>query len=51
MTCPREGGLAGLSISRMHKPGDEKRLVVILPLDDWKEWLATWNVEVARAML
>lgn len=36
---------------RMHKPGDEKRSVVILRPDDWEEWLTTSNVEAARAML
>lgn len=37
--------------SRMHKPDDEKRAVVILHSDDWEEWLRTSNVEAARAML
>lgn len=37
--------------SRMHKPNDEKRAVVILRPDDWEEWLTTSNVEAARAML
>lgn len=37
--------------SRMHKPTDEKRAVVILRPDDWEEWLTTSNVEAARAML
>ncbi|KUZ17351.1 hypothetical protein WI28_05415 [Burkholderia diffusa] len=37
--------------SRMHKPGDEKRAVVILRPGDWEEWLKTPNVEAARAML
>lgn len=37
--------------SRMHKPDDEKRAVVILHPDDWEEWLTTSNIEVARAML
>ncbi|ONU38654.1 hypothetical protein A8E56_02375, partial [Burkholderia cenocepacia] len=35
----------------MHKPGHEKRSVVILRPDDWEEWLTTSNVEAARAML
>ena len=37
----------------MHKPGEEKRAVVIVVLrpDDWEEWLTTSNVEAARAML
>ncbi|WP_431823125.1 SOS response-associated peptidase family protein [Burkholderia sp. F1] len=38
-------------MSRMYKPGDEKRSVVILRPDDWEEWLTTSNVEAARAML
>ncbi|AGR72830.1 hypothetical protein Y029_3023 [Burkholderia pseudomallei MSHR303] len=38
-------------MSRMHKPVDEKRSVVILRPDDWEEWLTTSNVEAARAML
>lgn len=37
--------------SRMHKPDDETRAVVILRPDDWEEWLTTSNVEAARAML
>ncbi|WP_175861384.1 SOS response-associated peptidase family protein [Burkholderia cepacia] len=38
-------------MSRMHKPADEKRSVVILRPDDWEEWLTTSNIEAARAML
>lgn len=38
-------------MSRMHKPADEKRSVVILRPDDWEEWLTTSNVEAARVML
>ncbi|AIP22246.1 hypothetical protein BFR06_11520 [Burkholderia pseudomallei] len=38
-------------MSRMHKPCDEKRSVVILRPDDWEEWLTTSNAEAARAML
>jgi len=38
-------------MSRMHKPADEKRAVVILRPDDWEEWLTTPNVEAARAKL
>jgi len=38
-------------MSHMHKPADEKRLVVILRPDDWEEWLTTPNVEAARTML
>ncbi|WP_048989334.1 SOS response-associated peptidase family protein [Burkholderia cenocepacia] len=38
-------------MSRMHKPNDEKRSVVILRPEDYDEWLHTTNVEAARAML
>jgi putative SOS response-associated peptidase YedK len=37
--------------AKMHRPGDEKRAVVILRPDDYEEWLTTSNVEAARAML
>ncbi|ETP65931.1 hypothetical protein BDSB_11555 [Burkholderia dolosa PC543] len=43
---------AGHPIMRhMHRPGEEKRSVVILRPEDWEEWLMTSNVEAARAML
>nr|WP_254222919.1 SOS response-associated peptidase family protein [Burkholderia multivorans] len=35
----------------MHRPGDEKRSVVILRPEDWEEWLATPCVDAARVML
>ncbi|RQZ18383.1 DUF159 family protein [Burkholderia sp. Bp9031] len=38
-------------MKHMHRPGDEKRSVVILRPEDWEEWLTTPNVEAARAML
>lgn len=38
-------------VSRMHKPNDEKRSVVILRPSDYDEWLNTKNVEAARAMI
>lgn len=38
-------------MSRMYKPGDEKRSVVILSPDDWGEWLSASNIDAARAML
>ncbi|KVQ67886.1 hypothetical protein WT22_06230 [Burkholderia territorii] len=38
-------------MSRMHKPAEEKRSVVILQPNDWEEWLTTANIEAARAML
>lgn len=48
---PRKDPLEHPLMSRMHKPGDEQRSVVILRPDDWEEWLTTSNVEAARAML
>ncbi|OXI90788.1 DUF159 family protein [Burkholderia sp. AU31652] len=38
-------------MSRMHKPNDEKRFVVIVRPEDYAEWLTTPNIEAARAML
>ncbi|VWD17765.1 hypothetical protein BLA18109_05707 [Burkholderia lata] len=38
-------------MGRMHKPGDEKRSVVILRPADYDEWLHTKNVEAVRTML
>ncbi|WP_342705123.1 SOS response-associated peptidase [Burkholderia arboris] len=38
-------------MKHMHKPGDEKRSVVILRPADYDEWLHTTNVDAARAML
>ena len=37
--------------ARMHRPGDEKRGVVILRSDDYDEWLHTRDIEAARRML
>ncbi|KVM18123.1 hypothetical protein WL05_16660 [Burkholderia ubonensis] len=39
------------AMKRMHKPGNEKRSVLILRPSDYDEWLYMLNVEVARAML
>ncbi|WP_232538519.1 SOS response-associated peptidase [Chromobacterium phragmitis] len=36
---------------RMHKPGDEKRSLVIVPPDHYQEWLACQEPELARAFL
>lgn len=44
-------GEGNLIFSRMHKPQDEKRAVVILRPEDREEWLTTLKVEAARAML
>ena len=38
-------------MGRMHKPGDEKRSMVILRQTDYDEWLHTKNVGAARAIL
>lgn len=38
-------------MGRMHKPGDEKRSVVILRPADYDEWLHTMNIEATRTML
>ncbi|MEK6420043.1 MAG: SOS response-associated peptidase family protein [Burkholderia gladioli] len=38
-------------MKHMHKPGDEKRSVVILRSEDHDEWLNTSDVEAARSML
>lgn len=37
-------------MKHMHKPGEEKRSIVILRPADYDEWLHTTNVDVARAM-
>ncbi|MGY8527587.1 SOS response-associated peptidase [Paracidovorax citrulli] len=36
---------------RMHKPGAEKRGVVILPRNDWDDWLSCGDPELARSFL
>ncbi|AOJ06506.1 SOS response-associated peptidase [Burkholderia mayonis] len=38
-------------MTRMHKPGDEKRSVVILRRADYDEWLAAKNIDAARSLL
>ncbi|PLP98016.1 SOS response-associated peptidase family protein [Cupriavidus pauculus] len=38
-------------MKRFHKPGDEKRGVVLLPREDWEDWLHCRDPEVARTML
>ncbi|WP_186057656.1 SOS response-associated peptidase [Burkholderia gladioli] len=38
-------------MKHMHRPGDEKRSVVILESEDHDEWLHAENVEVGRSML
>lgn len=36
---------------RFHKPGDEKRALVIVPRDEWDEWLSCTDLEYARSFL
>ncbi|MEN3278222.1 MAG: hypothetical protein V7631_4012 [Massilia sp.] len=36
---------------RMHKPGDEKRSLVILPGEEVEDWLACSDIETARSYL
>ncbi|UDM53443.1 SOS response-associated peptidase [Cupriavidus sp. MP-37] len=38
-------------LRRFHKPGDEKRSVVIVPRAQWDDWLACRDPEVARTFL
>lgn len=37
-------------MQRFHRPGEEKRSVVILPDDAWGDWLRARSEEAARAM-
>ncbi|CAG9172335.1 SOS response-associated peptidase family protein [Cupriavidus respiraculi] len=36
---------------RFHKPGDEKRGIVVLPRESWDDWLTCRDSEVARTFL
>lgn len=36
---------------RFHKPSDEKRALVIMPRDEWDDWLNCTDLEYARAFL
>ena len=38
-------------MNRMHKPGDEKRTLVVLPEDEVGAWLACDDLQVARSFL
>ena len=38
-------------MSRMHKPGSEKRSLVIIPRSDYEHWLTCRNPEIARSFL
>ncbi len=37
-------------MSRMHRPGDEKRTVVVVRPDEYDEWLGTRNPDIARSI-
>jgi putative SOS response-associated peptidase YedK len=38
-------------MNRFHKPGDEKRALVIVPRDEWDDWLNCDDPEFARSFL
>jgi putative SOS response-associated peptidase YedK len=38
-------------MNRFHKPGDEKRSVVILPPSEYENWLACRSMDEARSFL
>jgi len=38
-------------MKRFHKPGDEKRGVVLLPHSEWDDWLSCRDTERARTLL
>ncbi|MCP3708854.1 SOS response-associated peptidase [Paraburkholderia sp. CNPSo 3274] len=38
-------------MSRFHKPGDEKRSVVIVPPDEYSDWLSSRSTDEARSFL
>lgn len=38
-------------LRRMHKPGDEKRSLVIVPPDDYDAWLGCQDPELGRTYL
>lgn len=40
-----------LLMKRFHKPGDEKRSLVIVPQSEWDDWLNCKNPEFARTFL
>jgi putative SOS response-associated peptidase YedK len=40
-----------LFMCRFHKPGDERRGVVILPPESWQDWLGCRDAEMARSFL
>jgi putative SOS response-associated peptidase YedK len=50
-TMPTLNADSHLLMQRFHKPGDEKRGVVILPREEWNDWLTCRDPEVARTFL
>ncbi|QYY30285.1 SOS response-associated peptidase [Cupriavidus pinatubonensis] len=38
-------------MGRMHKPNDEKRSLVLVPPEQWDDWLQCGNPEVARTFM
>lgn len=38
-------------MNHFHKPGEEKRSLVIVPATDWDDWLSSRNPEIARSFL
>lgn len=38
-------------MKRFHKPGDEKRALVIVPQDEWDDWLNCGDPEFARSFM
>ncbi|MDR0770591.1 MAG: SOS response-associated peptidase [Burkholderiales bacterium] len=38
-------------MSRMHRPGDEKRSLVMLPVENYIDWLKCRNAGIARSLL
>ncbi|MGO4764915.1 SOS response-associated peptidase [Cupriavidus sp. 2KB_3] len=50
-TMPTLNADAHPLMKRFHKPGDEKRGIVILPRPQWDDWLSCRDPEVARSFL
>lgn len=38
-------------MKRFHKPGDEKRALVIVPRNEWDDWLSCDDPEYARSFM
>ncbi|ABF12925.1 putative SOS response-associated peptidase YedK [Cupriavidus metallidurans] len=50
-TMPTVAAETHALMRRMHAPGKEKRSVVILPRDEWDDWLNCRDPELARSFL